>query len=300
MGATLKSIVRISGGVGNQFFQLAFGDFLKNTLKHEILFDTSFYDCQKSSLSNTKRDFVGNVLDPLAVYRNCDLFTIESKFQSLINSGKNKIYLKALRFFLLVRILISHRFIFHFKPEISNLWSFLGNSVTHVFIGSWQKVSYVREEFRNLVFNNLQGKVKVEIPHPLSKYLGLHVRRGDYLNSNSIHNVLEESYYHHAISILEKDVFRPILLIFTDDTQWCKNNIRLHFPIVFANEIADSDLGELALMSQLDYLVMGNSSFSFTAALLGKSNKKVIAPLNWFSSHPHQHLLDIPITWIRI
>lgn len=296
----MKSIVRISGGIGNQFFQLAFGDYLKNSLSHQISFDVSFYTCSTTSCSDTRRDFVGHVLDPVEVYLDFDLFRIESKFQTLIVTGRNKIHKKVLSFCFLVRVVISHRFILHFKPEISTLWNILGDSVTHVFIGSWQDISYVREEFRIKIFKNLRDKVICKFPHPLSNYLGMHVRRGDYLNSNSIHTVLDVSYYRRAISIFSKDILDPILLVFTDDIQWCKSNLHLDFPMIFANAVVDSDLGELALMAQLNYLVIGNSSFSFTGALLGISNKKVIAPATWYSSSSHQKSIDIPDTWVSI
>lgn len=105
--------------------------------------------------------------------------------------------------------------------------------------------------------------------------VAIHVRRGDYL-TNPLHPVLQKEYFEESIKKMPKQYLK---VIFSDDIQWCKNNLDKDCYFVENEE----DYIDLFLMSECNYHIISNSSFSWWGAYLGKkSEKKVIAPKNWF------------------
>jgi hypothetical protein len=73
------------------------------------------------------------------------------------------------------------------------------------------------------------------------------------------------------------------IAIFTDDVEWCKNNLPLeefNAPVMFPQE---SDWVELMNMSYCKNLVISNSSFGWWAAYLNHHpHKKIYVPSTWF------------------
>lgn len=296
----MKSIVRISGGLGNQFFQLAFGDYLNNRFKHEITFDTSFYSLVNQPDGVTHRKLVVNNIYPSGNFQDLGIFEIESNLQTLMQSNKKPLLTKLKTLHYIVKLAYTKRFVIHFRPEISFMWKALGNSLTHIFVGNWQEPDYVRGSFRKEVRINLREFVKVELPHETSRYLGIHIRRGDYMNKDSIHAVLDSTYYRKAVEIGVKVIQDPILLIFTDDIAWCKLNVNFDFPTLFANDFVKSDLEEIVLISRLEHFIIANSSFSLSGVLLGEHYKGVIAPQIWFNDGTKLKSPDYPKNWIKL
>jgi hypothetical protein len=113
--------------------------------------------------------------------------------------------------------------------------------------------------------------------------ISLHIRRGDYKN-NPNHPVQPLSYYSEALSKFEKDL--PVI-IFSDDSQWCKEQE------IFSDDrfaVSENNMTEfdLCLMSKCKYHIIANSSFSWWGSWLAKS-EKTIAPKNWFGGDCANH-----------
>ena len=185
---------------------------------------------------------------------------------------------------------------------------------------------YCRNEI--LSFFNLKEKYIKELlyKHPdVLKSNSIHVRRGDYLLLQDYHPVQDMRYYSEAINYLGED---ELYYVFSDDIEWCKENFK-HYNCTFieyrkhhkeetvtlneARREADSkkyikeDVLELFLMSFCKNNIIANSSFSWWAAYLNKNtNKKVVAPSNWFSKervevayHDKDHYIEqrVPASW---
>lgn len=118
------------------------------------------------------------------------------------------------------------------------------------------------------------------------KTCSLHVRHGDYLNKSEYHPIQSVEYYENAIEQIQDD-FR--LIIFSDDIEWCKQNLNhLNNDIIFISD--NPDYEDLLLMSLCDDNIICNSTFSWWGAWLNNNkNKKVIIPNNWFGSAYTQH-----------
>jgi len=113
-----------------------------------------------------------------------------------------------------------------------------------------------------------------------NKAISLHIRRGDYLKVAKKRPgfLLPISYYKNALDELQyKD---KICYIFSDDIHWCQQqDIFKTDNMVFVDK---PDYMSLYLMTQCDYHIITNSTFSWWGAWLSNS-KHIIAPKNWAS-----------------
>lgn len=124
--------------------------------------------------------------------------------------------------------------------------------------------------------------------------VAVHVRRTDYLNSDSVMVNLEVDYYNESMKMIKKQYPNAYFICFTDDVEWCKSNLN------WIDEIAPYTLGTetMYLMSLCKHQIIANSTFSWWAAYLNKNKKKiVICPKKWFKSND---LNMCPDEWIKI
>jgi hypothetical protein len=129
------------------------------------------------------------------------------------------------------------------------------------------------------------------------KCTSLHVRRGDYLKFSNHHPQQDVEYYAKAIELIPET---ELLVIFSDDIEWCKENIRYKNSIFIENQ---KDYIELFLMSKCQNNIISNSSFSWWGAWLNQNtNKIVVGPDRWFGPElSHLSARDvIPEEWIKI
>lgn len=121
----------------------------------------------------------------------------------------------------------------------------------------------------------------------LKDTVSLHVRRGDYVNSPTIHPVISKSYIDKALNMIGK---YSHLFIFTDDKNWVSQNLRTENYTI----VDDEDYNELWLMSMCKNNIISNSTFSWWGSFLNKNkNKRVIAPSIWFGDNGPKNYKDI-------
>lgn len=131
----------------------------------------------------------------------------------------------------------------------------------------------------------------------VSNCTSLHVRRGDYLKFSNNHPTQEIEYYYNA---LEKISDTEMIVVFSDDIEWCKDTFKLRNIFFVENE---KDYIELFLMSKCKNNIIANSSFSWWGAWLNNNPSKiVVGPKKWFGSNlSHMNTNDIiPQSWIKI
>jgi hypothetical protein len=161
--------------------------------------------------------------------------------------------------------------------------------------GYWQSEKYFTE-FEKIIRKELEIDFKLDIPYIDTNSVSLHVRRSDYIDSNGYHPVQSISYYKNAIDYLSD---YDHLFIFSDDIQWCKENLKFKNMIFMENF---SDIQDMYVMSQCKNNIIANSSFSWWGAWLNNNPKKVvISPSKWFGDHVNINQSDIiPSKWIKI
>jgi hypothetical protein len=126
--------------------------------------------------------------------------------------------------------------------------------------------------------------------------LSLHVRRGDYVNNVGYATCTRE-YYDAALSHFDGD--RQVL-VFSDDTDWCRGEFTDgRFVICAGND----NVTDLCMMSLCRAHIIANSSFSWWGAWLANGDT-VFAPKAWFGTEGRNAKIDtsdlIPERWNRI
>ena len=131
-------------------------------------------------------------------------------------------------------------------------------------------------------------------------HVSIHVRKGDYQNSEFHTKLWKTDYYERAVKEFKDKKF----LIFCadrqdpqkdkEDKEWCKKYFDKLLGDNYQMVENDDEVEDLNMMASCEGIIMANSSFSWWAAYLNPNwNKKIICPKNWFTDgFPRCHLLD--------
>ena len=122
-----------------------------------------------------------------------------------------------------------------------------------------------------------------------SKFVSVHVRRGDFLNSKLYRGLCGKEYYVAAIEKAKELVGENAhFVFFSNDIPWCKENLATlvnekYITFVTHNKGTDS-YKDMILMSACRVNIIANSSFSWWGAYLNQRDDKiVIAPEKWIN-----------------
>ena len=119
--------------------------------------------------------------------------------------------------------------------------------------------------------------------------IGVHVRRGDYLNLPNHHPACDKNYYEKALSLFTNEKEYDIIM-FSDDMKWCKDNFDSSFNFIDG----ESPAIDMLLMSRCSHNIIANSSFSWWGAWLNESkHKRIVAPIKWFGDSVKHNTKDL-------
>lgn len=174
----------------------------------------------------------------------------------------------------------------------------LGGNVTLTgFYQSWKYFEHCKDEVNN-VFK------LTDYPEYVF-YTSIHVRRGDYVQHSGSFPPIDLNYINKALDRIHEGSGCYNALVFSDDINWCKENIEHEeFNIEFSE--GRTELEDLSLMASCGNHIIANSTFSWWAAYLGHNpDRMVITPSakTWFGptagvKRPVNDLL-LP-NWIQI
>lgn len=260
----------LKGGLGNMMFQIAATKSL--SLKKNTFCSFPNFLQQINYLNNNK-DYNPN-LNYAEEYKNfLDLSTIQPNYNLNVYS-----------------------YPFKYVDFIPNESSFYVDG----FFQSEKYFSDHREKIINFFKppESVENLIKNKYSFILDKNTtSVHVRRGDYLKYPGKHPPQSREYFMNSLETVKEF---DLIVIFSDDISWCKDNIKLDNVFFVENE---KDYIELFLMSKCKNNIISNSSFSWWGAWLNKNEKKiVVGPKNWFGEELyHESSEDIlPETWIKI
>jgi len=242
-------IVRFQGGFANQLFQLAFYyKLIEDQGQDNVFADLSFYD--------GNNDHGGFKLDPF----------VNLKLRSKL--PKDILYIT--------------------EKNIDKISS--GKSMAYYYNGYWQDRSFFPKDlsFLDRIFSrdkldsrSLGFLERIE----KSASVSIHVRRGDYIDNYKHGNIANKAYFENSIKYLFDRVKNPNWFVFSDDIDWCRNN--LSFPggvveYVEGNENAVQN--DIFLMSCCRNNIISNSSFSWWAQEINHNTDKiVVSPEYWYN-----------------
>jgi len=229
------------------------------------------------------------------------LLNIEDKINSLINDTRGNDLTHAAKYkYIFNRISTANG---HVSDVVNHPFQYtpIPYKKGHQYFGYFQSEKYFkhrRDEILELFRPDEEFHADIDKYSHLFGNISLHVRRNEYVRLySSIHPPQTIEYYQNALSYLPEDM---IVVIFSDDLKWCKENF-IGERYVFINEI---DYISLYLMSKMKHNIIANSTFSWWGAWLSEyEDKMVIAPKRWFGNNVPVGTNDadiIPENWIRI
>ena len=292
-------IVRITGGLGNQMFQYAFALWLSSK-GHSIKLDTTFYDLR---VSESKVDQFHNGFELDRVFY-CNLPTATKEEIYAVSSYKPDILHKIQRrLFGLKKTHIKvdgNKRQGWFDPELQ----FLHNCF---FDGYWMTFRYSEEieeivrkafDFSNTELNYRNKHILQEIED--NESVSLHVHHGDYLKLSN-YRILSTDYYNRAISKIKGTVKKPVIYCFSDDLDWCKDNLKYeNIRFVDWNTGKDSYI-DMYLISRCKHNIIANSTFSMWAAWLNNNSSKIVIRPDQYYQNIEDETIDLwPDDWISI
>lgn len=175
----------------------------------------------------------------------------------------------------------------------------LSSDINHNIVNRFDNYRYWHNTHASDVFgwnwNPTHLKTATSIKQKLlpqdKELVAIHVRRGDYLLPQHNHFCkLDVSYYNEALQNFTDNLERYHFVIFSNDIQWCKENLIEGDSVTFIEP--GSDYVDLILMSLCDHFITANSSYSWWAAYKSKNLSKIITcPTNYLkNSSPWSHL----------
>jgi hypothetical protein len=144
-----------------------------------------------------------------------------------------------------------------------------------------------REELREMLVENIvspsSGFIQLRKVLQNRKIISVHIRLGDYLNFQEVYGVTSKSYYIDAIRALENALKgNPSeVWLFSDDPLAATEMLssKLKIDKVINESFGLSEAESIALISESSGIVGSNSTFSWWASYLSKSEKtKVVMP----------------------
>lgn len=264
-------ISNLTGGLGNQMFQYALGRHLaiKNKTKLKLHFTNALFCTQRSyalDCFNIRAEMAtDDDLKKLGIVKNRVinrmLYLIDERFG--IRFNKN---------------VITQRFPYKFDPSTLNLKD-------NVYIqGYWADERYFKQ-IEETIKGDFTFKGQLDVKNQKmadlitkTNSVSIHVRRTDYVN-NSINNpqFIGLDYYINSIKEISKRVSDPVFFIFSDDINWCKQNIRSKYKTYYVdNNRSEDSYKDMWLMSLCKHNIIANSTFSWWGRWLNKNSGKIV------------------------
>ncbi len=255
--------INITGGLGNQLFQYAYGRKLEIINKKKVIFDISFFN--NINNKDTPRPFL---LDRFNINPKSEFTNIPEKY--------------------LIRLIkkIFHNITGKYPLYQSEKYF---RKIKDIILMEFIPVSPLTTKVQDIV-NNIRSK---------NDSVSIHIRRGDYVN-NPHHNLCDLEYYNQAINYIKEQIQSPFFFIFSDDIGWVKQNLKLENCIYISNPDL-KEYEEMIIMSQCKNNIIANSTFSWWSAYLNKNyDKIIIAPKQWTKNKTANQLQILPENWIQI
>lgn len=296
-------IVKLSGGLGNQMFQYAFGVAMSKKLQREVFYDLSFYKPPQKNVTLRPfglHFFKIQVLEPPQNFTKLLPYPLSKGEQFKIN---------------LKRLLGKKSFILITESNIEEFLAEGGSKFSHIYFdGYWQSENYfieqeaiIRQRFS--FQHNTQKEPPIFREAMLQNAVSIHFRRGDYIGdpkTNQYHGVCSMEYYQEAIHYIANKITKPVFYIFSDDPNWVKENFHINYPYFVVSpedNYKENEHADMHLMSLCRHNITANSTFSWWGAWLNQNpDKIVIAPKKWFNNRQKNQQARnlIPQNWVRL
>ncbi len=247
------------GGLGNQLYQVA--AVYSHARKHGLEFVINFYKDYKPAQGKSPVTYQDTLYRKIKVVNQRFPYAYQAHGFDPVEVTQGFNYAELPQFHATQNVMyfglfLSWKYFKEYKKEVVELLSFRAATISRA----------------KAMIDALKEKYGV------SRVVGVHIRRGDYINNPYSLTVVKGDYYERA-----KRCFEAEDTVFIYST--CSPaDVRQEFTFDEKNILMSegSELSDLCVLSQCDSLIMANSTFSAWASYLGKAKEKVICPLQWF------------------
>jgi hypothetical protein len=308
--------VYLTGGLGNQLFQVAAACNVENILSHTLVLDWQLGACR---LNNTGLPEIQSLIFPKLQMEFADR-KIDSVFIRRLHSlglrigSKNLLGWHQKFILMLLTFLLSCANSLHYRKLIRAVianglgYSKIPESRFNLYlIGYFQSHKYLETDevfdiFSKSVLRDSPSDksaaffAKTNLNHSLP--LICHIRRTDYLNEKDF-GVLDSNYYARAIKNISQDATFSEIWLFSDNAEEAVSMLADISPkILRVFSEGDFSTSESFMLMRLGgSFVLANSSFGWWAAALAHIQlPKVIYPDPWFTGMEDPNLL-FPRSW---
>ena len=119
-------------------------------------------------------------------------------------------------------------------------------------------------------------------------YVGVHVRRGDYLILRDKHPEVTKGWYEQAMALFPGHRFK----FYSDDINWCRQEFGKRGDCEFTT--GRDVVGDISDGSSCEHNIISASTFGWAMGWLNRNpEKKVIIPEKWFVDNYHLDTSDI-------
>lgn len=233
-------VVKLQGGLGNQMFQYATARKLAYFHNTKLKLDIRQFTEQKplSLKGGTPRNY------EIGIFNIIQEFATQHDFSEIIKYKIYPSYFIENRYYKKLIRLIKKHTAFYRIPEYSIIDEIELGEINikrlpdNIYmIGYWARPDYfadieklLRQEF---TFKNIFPNFIIGIKEQISSInsVSINVRRGDYVSNiyaNKYFGTLSEEYFYEAINYIKRKVNEPIFYVFSDDIEWCKNNLKIN------------------------------------------------------------------------
>lgn len=280
-------VIKIQGGLGNQMYQYAVGYCLAKRYNVPLGLDCSLMGDIKPNEAHTARELELSVfIDDLKIINPAHIkldvankLTVFERIKDKFTGNKPLPYYKKAYFYEQEQYVFDKNIFL--IPQSCYLTGYFQNELYF---------AHLEQEIRTLFsFKTELDKQNKQMLQQIDKTesVSIHVRRGDYAKNktiNAIHGLLTVDYYKKAIDYICKRVENPHFYIFSDDIDWCIQNLQFdqHQQTFISFNYPDKNYEDMRLMSHCKHNIIANSSFSWWGAWLNANPVKlIVAPQKW-------------------
>lgn len=303
-------IFNFSGGLGNQILQYAFMRYISQTSNNElILLDNSYYELYPPQHSGFELE---------RLFKNAKIETLKSTFKEenwnkMIRKLKELGRLHDIPNVMIYKLLMEHgedlalvsdeafsiqfergrpflgdvcktssATIYNMNPDLRENLSKYKNIY---YLGCWiyPKFGFDIKTLleKELEFPELEDKTNTKHMNDIlnGKSVGIHIRRGDFIQLGWDSPAQS---YKNCILDLKKEHTNLKFFIFSDDMDWCKENVKElglyssdNYSFIECNSKPENHYKDMQLMTYCDYLI-GNHISTFAKAAITISKKNII------------------------
>lgn len=285
------------GGLGNQMFQYAAARALAEKHGSQVHLDLSWFDT--AHLVDAPRHYE---LDRFSLKQSF----INPKQYALVTEDDNSFRTKLYTY---TKGRIKPRVLMHKESGHGFDERFFDLPDNTLLEGYWQSEKYfvsVRDAIlAGFSFKNpATGKNKALLSEIKGvNAVSIHVRRGDYATTKAardFHGLMGLDYYAEAIKRIRKRVPETSFFVFSDDPEWCKQNLKVPSPATYIDHNKDG-AEDMRLMTACKHHIIANSTFSWWAAWLNPNEDKLVyAPKHWFVNTDMDTGDILPANWEKL